>query len=212
MEWLVSDARNLQAIDHKVDAHSFSPAEYEVVRRAIYATGDLEYSRLIQFSERALQSGAAALASRSTIVVDVPMIQVGIASEIQATFANPVYCGMDAITRPQRGGSQVAIGINALAKRYPEGIFVVGASQAALETIVELVELEQIKPALVIGTPAGFLEADVLKARLQDSLVPHIRIDGCKGNAAVATAILDGLIELAWKAYSREEKVVANSL
>ena len=57
----------------------FSPAEYEIVRRVIYATGDFEYKSLIEFSERALQASAAALASRSTVIVDDAKVQAGIA-------------------------------------------------------------------------------------------------------------------------------------
>ena len=204
MEWHVTDAQSLAIIDQEIGEHGFSPAEYEIVRRVIYATADFEYKSLIRFSEQALQTGAAALAARTTIVVDVPMVQVGVAPIIQATFANPVYCSMETVTRPQKEKSQTAWGIETLAQRYPEGIFVVGQAQTALSAIVELIEQDEIRPALVIGTPAGFVDADVLKDRLRDSLVPHIRIDGRKGSAVVAAAILEGLIDLAWEAYGQE--------
>ncbi len=209
MEWHVSDAQNLQLIDQAIGTHHFSPSEYEIVRRVIYATGDLDYGSIIHFSHQALQSGAAALAARTTIVVDVPMVQVGITPTIQATFANPVYCSMDALTRPQKGKSQAAWGVETLAQRYPEAIFVVGSSEVALATLVDLIELGQIHPALVIGAPAGFLEPAVLKSRLQDTMVPHVRIDGSKGSAVVATAIMDGLVDLAWQAYEQEAPTIS---
>ena len=201
MEWHITDAQSLRVIDLEIGDHTFSPSEYEIVRRVIYATADFEYKNLIQFSEQALQSGAAALAARTTLVVDVPMVQVGIASGIQNTFSNPVYCSMDALTRPQKGKSRAAWGIETLAKRYPEAIFVLGESQAALDSLVNLIESEEIRPALVVGTPAGFLEAEVTKARLQDSLIPNICISGRKGSSVVAAAIVNGLVDLAWKAY-----------
>lgn len=204
MEWHVTDAQSLAIIDREIGEHVFSPAEYEIVRRVIYATADFEYKTLVRFSDLALQSGAAALAARSTIVVDVPMVQVGIATNIQNTFANPVYCSMEAITRPQKEKTRAAWGIETLARRYPEGIFVVGQAQTALTTLVELIEAEDIKPALVIGTPSGFIDIDAAKQRLADSLIPHIRIEGRKGNAVVAAAILNGLVDLAWQAYGRE--------
>lgn len=204
MEWHVTDAQSLAMIDEEIGDHVFSPAEYEIVRRVIYATADFEYKSLVRFSEQALQSGAAALAARTTIVVDVPMVQVGIAPIIQSTFANPVYCSMEAITRPQREKSRVAWGIETLARRYPEGIFVVGQAQTALTALVELIEAEEIRPALVIGTPAGFVGVEVAKARLNDSLVSHIRTDGRKGSAVVAVAIVNGLVDLAWQAYGQE--------
>jgi precorrin-8X/cobalt-precorrin-8 methylmutase len=204
MEWHVTDAQSLAIIDREMGDHVFSPAEYEIVRRVIYATADFEYQSLIRFSERALQAGAAALAARTTIVVDVPMVQVGITPRIQETFANPVYCSMEALTRPQKEKTKAAWGIQTLARRYPEGIFVVGQAQTGLTALVELIEAEEIKPALVIGTPSGFVDVDVAKDRLKDSLIPHIRIEGRKGSAVVAAAIVNGLVDLAWQAYGQD--------
>ncbi|MBL1174683.1 MAG: Precorrin-8X methylmutase [Pantanalinema sp. GBBB05] len=209
MEWHATDAQSLAIIDREIGEHAFSPAEYEIVRRVIYATADFEYKSLIRFSELALQSGAAALAARTTVVVDVPMVQVGIAPNIQNTFANPVYCSMEAITRPQKEKSRAAWGIETLARRYPEGIFVVGQAQTALTALVELIEAEEIRPALVIGTPSGFVGMDVAKERLADSLIPHIRVEGRKGSAVVAAAIVNGLVDLAWQAYGRDQSGIA---
>jgi len=206
MEWHITDAQSLGIIDREIGLHGLSPAEYEIVRRVIYATADFQYKSIISFSEHALQSGAAALAARTTIVVDVPMVQVGITPVIQNTFANPVYCSMDAITRPQKEKTTAAWGLETLAKRYPEGIFVIGEAQTALSTIVDLIEAEEIRPALVVGTPSGFVGVDVAKSRLNDSMVPHIRIDGRKGSAVVAVAIINGLVDLAWQAYGQQEQ------
>ncbi|GAB4330070.1 MAG: precorrin-8X methylmutase [Leptolyngbyaceae cyanobacterium] len=203
MEWHVTDAQSLAIIDREIGDHSFSPAEYEIVRRVIYATADFEYKSLIRFSDLALQSGAAALAARTTIVVDVPMVQVGIASHIQSTFANPVYCSMEAITRPQKDKSRAAWGMETLARLYPEGIFVVGEAQTALTAIAELIRTEEIRPALVIGTPSGFVGVEAAKEQLAESLIPHIRVEGRKGSAVVAAAIVNGLIDLAWQAYGQ---------
>jgi precorrin-8X/cobalt-precorrin-8 methylmutase len=203
MEWHVTDAQSLAIIDSEIGDHVFSPAEYEIVRRVIYATADFEYKSLIRFSEQALQAGAAALAARTTIVVDVPMVQVGIAYDIQNTFANPVYCSMETVTRPQKEKTLAAWGIETLAKRYPEGIFVVGQAQTALTALIDLIEAEEIRPALIIATPVGFVDVENAKSRLQDSLVPYITIDSRKGNAVVAAAIVDGLVDLAWQAYGQ---------
>ena len=203
MEWHLIDAQNLAIIDSEIGDRAFSPAEYEIVRRAIYATADFEYQDLIRFSQRAMQAGAAALAARCTIIVDVPMLQVGITPNVQNSFANPVYCSLDAITRPQKEKTRAAWGIETLAKRYPEAIFAIGQEQTALTALVELIEAKKIRPALVIATPAGFVGVDVAKKRLQNTLVPIIWVEGCKGGAVVATAIIDALVDLAWKAYEQ---------
>ncbi|TYQ25620.1 precorrin-8X methylmutase [Pseudanabaena sp. UWO310] len=204
MEWHITDAQSLATIDSEIGEHSFSPSEYEIVRQVIYATADFEYKDLVRFSEHALQAGSTALATRTTIIVDVPMVQAGIFPKICDTFANPIYCAVEAITRPQKGKTQAAWGIETLARRYPEAIFVIGESQTALATLVDLIELEDVKPTLVIGTPAGFIDTDVIKSRLNDSLIPHIRVDGRKGSAIAAVTIFNALVNLAWLAYGNK--------
>lgn len=85
----------------------------------------------------------------------------------------------------------------------------IGDSEVALATLVDLIENQKVRPALVVGTPAGFLDTDVLKARLQDTMIPHVRVDGRKGSAVVAAAIINGLVDLAWQAYGQEPKAVS---
>jgi len=217
MEWHITDAQNLASIDREIggflaliqsnddisgDEYShFSPAEYEIVRRVIYATGDFEYKSLIEFSERALQASAAALASRSTVIVDDAKVQAGIAEEIQKTFANPVYCAIEAQTRPQKDKTRAAWGMETLAKRYPEGIFVVGQATTPLTTLLNLIKEETIRPVLIIATPPQFINIDSIKQSLQEFSIPNITIKSRKGGATVAAAILDGLVDLAWEAY-----------
>lgn len=204
MEWHITDAQSLAIIDQEIGEHSFSPAEYEIVRRVIYETADFEYLHLIRFSERALQAGAAALAARSTIVVDVPMVQVGIVGNLQNTFANPVYCSSETLTRPQKGKTQTAWGIETLARRYPEAVFIIGQSQTAIASLITLIQNEEIRPALVIVTPANFVTKEESRFHLEESLVPYIHIHGRKGNAVVAVAIMNGLIDLSWQAYGQD--------
>lgn len=202
MEWHITDAQSLAIIDREIGEHCLTPAEYEIVRQVIYATADFEYQHLVKFSEGALQAGATALAARATVVVDVPSLQAGIFPSLCDTFANPIYCGVEAITRPQKTKTQAAWGVETLAKRYPEAIFVIGESATALDTIVDLIETEDLNPALVIATPAVFMDANTGKSRIQNCLVPHIWVEGRKGNAIAAAAIFNSLVRLAWQAYS----------
>lgn len=213
MEWHITDAQSLALIDLEVGSTNLFPAEYEVLRRIIYATADFDYQSLIRCSADALQEGAAALAAQCPIVVDVPMVQAGILPYVQSTFANPLHCAWEVNQRgtdDPTGIAPEALGMQRLAQRLPEGIFIVGQSQAALTMLVELIEADAVRPALVVGTPAGIFEADVAKQRLQDSMVPQIRVDGRKGSAVVAVAIATALIDLAWIAYRGQGEGVGN--
>jgi precorrin-8X/cobalt-precorrin-8 methylmutase len=44
---------------------------------------------------------------------------------------------------------------------------------------------------------------EAAKEQLAESLIPHIRVEGRKGSAVVAAAIVNGLIDLAWQAYGQ---------
>lgn len=102
MSYPLHEAQCLAYIDNVIPPHDHSPAQYEIVRQIIYATADFDYLERLQFSERILNIGAAAIASRATVIVDMPMVQVGIVPKLQVTFANPVYCATQTITRPQK--------------------------------------------------------------------------------------------------------------
>lgn len=204
MNWHITDAQSLALIDQEVDSHPYPPAQYEIIRRVIYATADFEFLNLVDFSDRVITIAAAALASRTTILVDVPMVQVGIVPSLQKTFANPVYCGTQTITRPQKEYTEEAWGMLNLANRYPDGIFVIGHSPTTLQALMKLVDKKHIQPALIVATPSDFLPAQEIKTRLKHSTVPHITIRGRKGNAVVAVAIINALVDLAWQAYEQK--------
>lgn len=201
MEWHLTTAQSLALIDQEIEENNYPPSEYEIIRRVIYATADFDYQSLISFSEQALLAGSAAIAARSPFLVDVPMVQVGILPYLQTSFVNPVYCATETFTRPQKGKTQTAWGMQTLARRYPEGIFVVGQSETALMALIELIEEDLVKPALVIATPAGLMGINVTKERLQDTAIPFITIQGRKGSSVVAVAIVNGIIELTELAY-----------
>ena len=200
MDLHITDASSLAQIDRQVEDIQMSPAEYEIARQVIYHTADFEYSSIIKFGNDALTKGTAAIAARTAIIVDVAAIQVSILPQLQKTFCNPVYCCATTAVRPQKRKTQAAWGLETLAKTHPEDIYVIGQDQTALGTLAELTERKAIQPALVIFTAPVFIEQD-MKQWLIDSSLPSIYIDSPKGNAIVASAIVNSLINLTWQAY-----------
>ncbi len=203
MEWHKTDVQGLAVIDAEIEG--YKPAQYEIIRQVIYATADFEYKDLIQFSDQALEKGSAAIAARTSIVVDVASLQMAITSTLQSTFANASYICTSVITRPQKQKSQAAWGMETLAQRYPSAIFVIGESQSALEALTDMIATQNIAPALVIATPAEFINIGVAKSQLQHSNIPYILINGQKGGAMVAAKVLTALISLAWEVYGTKD-------
>lgn len=207
MQWQVIDLQNLAVIDQELGAYDVSPAQYEIIRRVIYSTADFEYKSLVKFSERALQIGAAALAARTTIITDVPIVKTGILPYIQDTFTNAVYCGTETVCRPLKNTPSNLWGFKTLAQRYPDAIFIIGQQVNALTLLLELIQSNQVKPAFVIATPPSLLAVEAVKKKLKEFSFPYVYISGRKGSPIVAATILNGLVELAWQGYEMNKNL-----
>ncbi len=193
-----TEASSLAAIDRQVNGNNqnISPAQYEIIRQVIYHTADFEYISLLKFSEDALSKGAASLKVSTPIVVDVPEIQVSIVPKLKKTFYNPVYCCATT-------NSKIASGLETLAKQHPKGIFIIGQSEIALTTLINLIESKTINPSLAIATAPIFIKPE--RKKFSGSSFPRIYVDNYKGDATVASAILNSLVDLTWRAYGQNK-------
>ncbi|MBD2394788.1 precorrin-8X methylmutase [Cyanobacterium aponinum AL20118] len=199
MEWNLLTVQNFSIIDREIDKSVFSPAEYEIVKRVVFSTGDLEYASVINFANNPLSNGFAALETRVPIMVDTPVIQAGILPFLQQTFMNPVYCLEDFALPASVTATKSKIW-QKLGKNYPSAIYIIGENPVSLFSLLDLIESVQVKPSLIIATPSGFTRKEIINKMLQKSGVSHIRFDSCKGGVTVAIAIFQGLIELGWLA------------
>ena len=77
-------------IDWEIGDHSFTEAEYAVVRRVIHTTADFEYKQLIRFGNRPFEAAMKALQQQQQIVTDVSMVAAGIGSVVAKTWRSPI--------------------------------------------------------------------------------------------------------------------------
>ena len=198
MDSYFTEASSLAAIDRQVNDNNqnISPAQYEIIRQVIYHTGDFEYISLLKFSKDALSEGAALLKVSTPIVVDVPEIQVSIVPKLQKTFYNPVYCCATT-------NSEIASGLEILARQHPQSIFIIGQSEIALTTLIKLIESKTINPSLAIATVPIFTKPE--RKKFSGSYFPRIYVDSCKGDATVASAIFNSLVNLTWRVYGQDK-------
>ncbi|HEY6003583.1 MAG TPA: precorrin-8X methylmutase [Anaeromyxobacter sp.] len=193
-------------IDGEVGAHPFSPAEWQVVRRVIHATADLEFARTIAFGEGAVAAGVAALRRGAPILCDVHMIAAGLSRERLAGFGSTVSCFIsdDDVVRAAREADATRAA-QAMRKAHrlrllDGGIVAVGNAPTALAALQRLVCEEGAAPALVIGVPVGFVGAAEAKEAALALPVPHVVARGRKGGTPVAVAIVNALLALAVEA------------
>jgi precorrin-8X/cobalt-precorrin-8 methylmutase len=77
------------------------------------------------------------------------------------------------------------------------GIYVIGNAPTALLRLLDLVEGNKARPALIIGFPVGFVNAAESKERLSNSKCPYITNCGRRGGSATAVSAMNALARLA---------------
>lgn len=191
-------------VDREVEQHNYQANEWQVVRRMIHATADFEFNGLTEFSPHAVEAGIAAILNSAPIVADVEMICVGLSQPRLAHFgmsANQFISDEDVIEDAKVVNSTRAVQAMLKAHRLGllnDGIIAVGNAPTALLEVLRLIEEENIKPALIVGMPVGFVSAAESKdalSRLQN--VPWIITRGRKGGSTLVVAAIHALLSLA---------------
>lgn len=191
--------QSFAAIDREIGSHSFTPAEYAIVRRVIHSTADFEFKHLLRFSSGAIESAITALQAKTPIVTDVNMVAQGIVSLAQKTFGNPVIAAIDRAPIALPGKTRTETGLLKCYQEFPQAIYVIGNAPTALLALCEQMTQTGIQPPIVIGAPVGFIAVVESKAALAELSVPQIRVEGRKGGSPVAAAIVNALLILAWE-------------
>ena len=185
-------------IDKEIGTHLFTPAEYTVVRRIIHTTADFEFKNLVQFSHDPFTAVRAVLAANPTIVTDVSMVAAGIATVAQKTWQPSINIAVKQSGCPP-GQTRSAYGMRECAIASPQAIFVIGNAPTALLALCDGIRQQKWQPALVIGSPVGFINVVESKQALAQLSVPHILVAGRKGGSAVAASIMNALMIDAWR-------------
>ncbi len=175
------------------------PAEnLPIVKRVVHTTADFDFVKNLRFSDGAVENARRALKMGATIVTDTNMAAAGINKISAARFGIEVVCRMaDADVREAalaRGVTRAAVSMEIAAEKTPEAIFAIGNAPTALIRLCELVQAGRAKPALIIGSPVGFVNVVESKETLVRTDAPYIAAMGRKGGSAVASAIVNALL------------------
>ncbi len=171
-----------------VDLSHLGPLGRAVAERVIHASADPQYATGLVLDEPALRGGLEALRRDAPIVADVQMVAAGITARETLCFVSDPRA-RDLSER--LGITRSAAGFRLAAEEVgPGAVWVVGNAPTAL---FELLEMD-IRPALVVGLPVGFVGAAESKDALLRSDLPGVANRGPKGGSAVAAAALNALI------------------
>jgi len=168
--------------------------EDRVRQRCSIAVGDFAMADLMRFSGNPVPATIAALKSGAPIITDIRMVQVGIQKK---GHRSEVLCALDfgSDIAKSREITRSSAGILALRDRIPGSIIVIGNAPSALLVVCDLIKVG-IRPAVVIGTPVGFVNAAESKALLRTIDIPSISTEGTRGGTPVAVAATNECITI----------------
>ena len=195
------EKESFRIILDELGPHSFSSSELAIVQRVIHATADFDYKNLLHISAKAIENGIQAIRSGCNFYCDVQMIAAGVSQALMTSYG----CGIDCkvsdpqvvsiASQQQKTRSEVAM--QQFGPKLNDSIVTIGNAPTALFEVLRLFESEQIKPALVIGVPVGFVNAAESKQALTLAGLDFITTTGRKGGSTVAVAIVNALLRLA---------------
>ena len=198
-EPMAIEERSMEIIAPYLTDLNLSPEAIKVFSRIIHAAGDPEYSKVIEIHPQAIQAGCEALAAGCDVFCDVEMVRTGINKTRLADNVGTVHCligdAQVAITAKELGITRSMVAMRTFGQKLHGSIVAIGNAPTALFEVLHMMKTTNIRPALIIGVPVGFVGAAESKDFLAEtSPVPYITVRGCKGGSPIAVATINALL------------------
>lgn len=199
------ERESFRRIEAETDLAARLPQEeWRVARRLIHTTGDMHVADSLVFRHDPIAAGLAALRGGAPLFCDSNMIRSGLSVE-RLRAACPDYsrdsilchiADADVAARARAEGRTRALCAAEKARPMLDGALVlVGNAPLALARVARYCLEEDLRPALVIGMPVGFVNVAEAKELLSFCAVPQIVLEGRRGGSALAVATLHAVLE-----------------
>lgn len=168
--------------------------EDRIRQRCSIAVGDFGMAGLMRFCHDPVPAALAALSSGAPIITDIRMVQVGIQKK---GHTSTIICALDygAGLVKEKGITRSSAGFLALRDLIPGSVVVIGNAPSALLALCSMIR-EGVRPAVIIGTPVGFVNAAESKEILRTIDIPSVSNEGTRGGTPVAVAAVNECITI----------------
>lgn len=194
------ERRSMQIITSELNGRTWPEPQFSIVKRCIHTWADFDYADNLTFSEGAAETGVRAIREGAHIVTDTRMAASGINKKKLGSFGGQVHCFISdddvAAEAKERGCTRATVCMERgaeIARDHPV-IFAIGNAPTALVRLCELIDSGEVRPALVIGAPVGFVNVVESKEMLMERDVPYIVPRGRKGGSNIAATICNSMI------------------
>ncbi len=193
------EAQSMAIIEPYLQDCNFSLPEKAVVKRVVHTTGDPAIIDCIHWHPAACQIGIEALRRGADIFTDVSMLLAGINQKKLAAFGGTVNCAISTAEVAEAAAdwkiTRAAAEMRLWSNRLDDAIVAIGNAPTALFELINLIEKKVARPALIIGTPVGFVGAAESKdLMVEKNLVPYLTVLGTRGGSPIAASMVNALL------------------
>jgi precorrin-8X/cobalt-precorrin-8 methylmutase len=173
-----------------------------IVERVVHTTADPDFAKILAISDDAVKAGVAAIKAGAKVVTDVKMVKAGINEARLKKFGCTISTYMNdervMAFAKQEGITRSAAAMRLAVKDGLDGaIILIGNAPTAVFELIEQIEAGNVKPALLVAVPVGFVGAVESKEAAEKLAIPHVVTRGRRGGSTIAVAIFNALLTLA---------------
>jgi precorrin-8X/cobalt-precorrin-8 methylmutase len=190
--------RSTALIHAETDLAQFPRSLRRLALRLAQAAGDTTILDRLSWSRGAIAAGTRALMAGAPILVDAMMVAAGISRE-RLPAGNEVLCTLSlpavATLARRRGGTRSAAAVELWRPYLGGAVVAIGNAPTALFRLLEIIAVENTKPALILGFPVGFVGAAEAKRELAEfgRGLAFVTLHGRRGGSAMAAAAVNAL-------------------
>ena len=193
------EERSMEIIATHLAGLNLNDDERKIYSRIIHASGDVEYAPIIKIHPEAIEATKTALKRGANIFTDVEMVRRGISIRTFTKFGGEIFCKVSDVDvrefAKREGITRSMAAMRIFGKRLDGEIIAIGNAPTALFEVLRLVKEENIRPAVIIGVPVGFVGAAEAKAQLaEQNEIPFITVAGTKGGSSIAVAAVNAIL------------------
>ncbi len=196
------EANSMEIVEAHLHEYYGSPREKWIAKRVVHATADPSLAAKLVFNWGDFCSRLPFLRERGiSVYTDVHMLRCGVSLKGKASYPLEVNCFIDypevKAMAARKQITRAAAAMYWTGRDLDNSLLAIGNSPTALLAVLDIIEQEQIQPAMIIGAPVGFVGAEESKTLLaQRKNPPYVALLGKRGGSPVAAAIVNALLSL----------------
>lgn len=191
--------QNYDKIRELVALERFTPDQQQVVIHMVRAYGDPELANYLQFTDKAIEAALKLIKKRNNILYDVELVRYALDDAL--LYQEPLsFLGKASVISHAKANKQTRA-MTAVEHWRPymaNSIILIGQSATALFHLLEMLKDGAPKPALIIATSRGFVNAEPAKQALweqrEDLGLECIVVNGTRGGGVLAAVALNALL------------------